>query len=171
VGKFEKWQASLQRDQALGRSNVLNLKMAGQFTRDRLAGLEKINLGGPYSVRAYSLGVASGERSKFASATLESKWFPWANTAAFDDYLWRDIIDVLLFVDYGKVSNVGSLASEELSGFGFGLSAEHPLETWKAELLVGFPDQKQGQFDQIFDDELNECNAIASSFCFTKRWH
>ncbi len=152
-GEFSKWLVTLQRVQAIGNSNRLNIKLAGQFTNDRLSSLEQVNLGGPYSVRAYALGVASGDRSKFASLEWSSDWFPFANSQAYNEYLWRELLDVSLFVDYGKVANVVDGGEEEGAGAGLALVAADPAGQWRATLSAAVPFQDQDQFGNKLDDQ------------------
>lgn len=152
-GEFEKWQLTLQRLQSLGSANRLRLRLAGQFTNDTLSSLEKVNLGGPYSVRAFALGIASGERSKFASLEWNTDWFPFASSAAYGEYTWREILDVSLFVDYGKVTSVASDNAEEGAGAGLAISASDPERRWRAELSAAVPFQDEDQFEGELDDE------------------
>ena len=152
TGEFEKWLITLQRIQSLGNSNRLRLRMAGQFTNDRLSSLEQVNLGGPYSVRAFALGVASGDRSKFASLEWITDWFPFANQNAFGEADWRDVLDLSLFVDWGKVAQVSS-GGQEGAGAGLALKATDPDDRWKAELSAAFPFQDKDQNGIEFDDE------------------
>lgn len=152
TGEFEKWLVTLQRIQSLGNSNRLRLRMAGQFTNDRLSSLEQVNLGGPYSVRAFALGVASGDRSKFASLEWHTDWFPFANRNAFGEADWRDVLDLSLFIDWGKVAQVGT-GGQEGAGVGLALKASDPGDRWKAELSAAFPFQGKDQSGAEFDDE------------------
>lgn len=152
-GDFEKWLVSLQRVQLLGAANRLHLRAAGQFTNDQLSSLEQVNLGGPFSVRAFALGIASGDRSKFASVEWRSDWFPFANSAAYGEYTWKEILDVSLFVDYGKVTGVGIDNAEEGAGAGLAISAADPSRRWRAELSAAFPFQDDDQFGGDLDDE------------------
>lgn len=152
-GEFEKWLVNLQRVQLLGRANRLHFRVAGQFTNDQLSSLEQVNLGGPFSVRAFALGIASGDRSKFASAEWRSDWFPFANSAAYGEYTWKEILDVSLFVDYGKVTGVGIDNDEEGAGAGLAISASDPGRRWRAELSAAVPFQDEDQFGRELDDE------------------
>jgi len=87
-GTFSKWNLNLARLQKLSASNGLYLSFAGQWTADNLDSSQKMIAGGPYTVRAYDLGVLSGDEGELGTAELQHDLGVWAGswqTAAFID--------------------------------------------------------------------------------------
>lgn len=68
---FSKWNASLARLQTLSSNCSLYVTLSGQWASTNLDASQKMSLGGPYSVRAYDPGVASGDSGFAASAELQ----------------------------------------------------------------------------------------------------
>jgi hemolysin activation/secretion protein len=60
-GSFSKWTANLVRLQYLSPDNSLYVALSGQWANANLDASEKMVAGGPYTVRAYDMGVASGD--------------------------------------------------------------------------------------------------------------
>jgi len=69
-GRFSKWTANLVRLQALSPTSSLYLAFSGQRTNGNLDASEKMVAGGPYTVRAYDIGVASGDEGVLGSAEI-----------------------------------------------------------------------------------------------------
>lgn len=103
-GGFSKWNANFSRLQGLSERNSLYLNVAWQWADSNLDSAEKVTAGGPYSVRAYDIGAASGDTGyqgsiefrhdfgMFAGGQLQASAFidsahvnvnrhPWANGA------------------------------------------------------------------------------------------
>jgi hemolysin activation/secretion protein len=68
-GQFTKWNLQAARLQRVGQTSALYLSLAAQWTGDNLDAAEKMSVGGPFSVRAYDVGVLSGDTGQ--AATLE----------------------------------------------------------------------------------------------------
>jgi hemolysin activation/secretion protein len=68
-GSFSKWTANLARIQRLGAKNSLSLTLSGQWANQNLDSSQKMSVGGPNSVRAYDVGVVSGDNGY--QSTLE----------------------------------------------------------------------------------------------------
>jgi hemolysin activation/secretion protein len=60
-GRFSKWTANLFRQQSLSPRTALYLTVSGQWANGNLDPAEKMVAGGPYTVRAYDMGIESGD--------------------------------------------------------------------------------------------------------------
>ncbi|MBO9535702.1 ShlB/FhaC/HecB family hemolysin secretion/activation protein [Herbaspirillum sp.] len=60
-GGFSKWNANVSRLQGLGQRDTLYVSLAAQWADSNLDSAEKMTAGGPFSVRAYDIGAASGD--------------------------------------------------------------------------------------------------------------
>lgn len=60
-GGFSKWNANFTHLQRLGQENSLYLALSGQWANTNLDSSKKMTAGGAYTVRAYDMGVASGD--------------------------------------------------------------------------------------------------------------
>ncbi|MBV8633869.1 MAG: ShlB/FhaC/HecB family hemolysin secretion/activation protein [Burkholderiaceae bacterium] len=60
-GSFSKWIASANRVQELNPGNSLYFALSGQWSNTNLDASEKMVAGGAYTVRAYDMGVLSGD--------------------------------------------------------------------------------------------------------------
>jgi hemolysin activation/secretion protein len=67
-GSFSKWTANAFRLQNLGSGNALYVTVSGQWSNGNLDPAEKMIAGGPYTVRAYDMGVESGDTGILGSA-------------------------------------------------------------------------------------------------------
>ncbi|MDG2473127.1 MAG: ShlB/FhaC/HecB family hemolysin secretion/activation protein [Pseudomonadales bacterium] len=121
-GEFTKYNASYTRLQTLSRNQSLLFHVHGQYTKDRLSTLEKISLGGPYSVRAYSVAEYARDTAVLASLAWQTNGGALLDSVAYDDYTWNEIVQLSVFADYavakaGQKKN-GDDQKEELSGWG-----------------------------------------------------
>lgn len=69
-GGFTKWNGSYSRLQGLSQNNSLYVALSGQWTNDNLDASQQMVAGGPYTVRAYDMGVLSGDTGYLGSAEL-----------------------------------------------------------------------------------------------------
>ena len=60
-GNFSKWTANFFRLQSLSARDALYVTFSGQWSNSNLDPAEKMVAGGPYTVRAYDIGVESGD--------------------------------------------------------------------------------------------------------------
>ncbi|HEY8026219.1 MAG TPA: ShlB/FhaC/HecB family hemolysin secretion/activation protein [Burkholderiaceae bacterium] len=60
-GSFTKWTANINRVQSIDQSNALYFAFSGQWSNTNLDASEKMVAGGAYTVRAYDMGVLSGD--------------------------------------------------------------------------------------------------------------
>ena len=95
AGGFGKWSLSLTRLQHLSDRLALHLSYNRQWATKNLDSSEKFSLGGPYGVRAYPVGEASGDDGW--RWTTELRWnLP---TREGDENVWQ----LIAFVDGGHV--------------------------------------------------------------------
>ena len=132
-GQFSKITASYNRQQSLARHHTLLLRLRGQYSDDDLSSLEKMSLGGPYSVRAYPVGDRVRDTAIFSSLAWQINGAVLSSAPAYADYDWGDILSLSLFIDYGwgKSRNAadGSIGEDEIFG-------------WGGEVKFRFPDRR-----------------------------
>ncbi|PTU68342.1 ShlB/FhaC/HecB family hemolysin secretion/activation protein [Chromobacterium haemolyticum] len=85
-GHFGKLSLSAVRLQRLNQRFSLYAQFNGQWTDRNLDSSEKISLGGPYAVRAYPAGDASGDQGWIGNLELRYAAWPGVETALFYDY-------------------------------------------------------------------------------------
>lgn len=88
-GGFSKGNVSLLRLQNLGANNALYFSLAGQWASGNLDPSQKVLAGGPNSVRAYDVGVISGDVGYLYTAELRhdfaQSWYgQWQAVTFFD---------------------------------------------------------------------------------------
>lgn len=121
VAKF-----SYTRLQFLSKSQRLNFKFIGQYTRDALIPLEQFAMGGPDSVRSYPIADALRDRGFYTSLEyhVDAPGFG-DKVSPFYGRPWRELLEFEVFYDYARGYSAGAnrlLAPEsaELSGAGAG---------------------------------------------------
>jgi hemolysin activation/secretion protein len=129
-GSFSKWNLNIARQQQFTAADGVYLSFAGQWTSDNLDSSQKMIAGGPYTVRAYDLGVLSGDTGELGTAefqhTLGAAWGgTWQVTAYFDS---EHIV-----VNHNPW--VAGVNSATLSGAGLGLNWAG-AQQWSAKLQV-----------------------------------
>jgi hemolysin activation/secretion protein len=129
-GSFSKWNLNLARQQQFTAADGLYLSFAGQWTSDNLDSSQKMIAGGPYTVRAYDLGVLSGDTGELGTAefqhTLGAAWDgTWQASAFFDSE----------HIVVNKNPWVAGTNSATLSGAGLGLNWSGPQQ-WSAKLQL-----------------------------------
>lgn len=142
-GEFDKISLEIQRLQRLTQSTSILLRLDGQYSDDPLVSLEQFSLGGPDSVRAYSVSEVLAERGGVASLELILGAPGIARHPAFGSYTWGQLLQLSLFVDYAKGwLNPPLLSvrerSVELSGAGGALQFSVPGHVF-ARLEVATP--------------------------------
>ncbi len=130
VGRFVKWNLNLARLQRLSESNGLYVSLSGQWTRNNLDSAEKMIAGGPYGVRAYDLGILSGDTGELGSAEFQHDLGPLGGGR------WQAVA----FVDSEHIRVdqrpwITGPNSATLSGAGLGLSWAGP-HRWRARTYV-----------------------------------
>jgi len=116
-GRFSKWNASFSRLQTLTPNDALYITAAAQWADSNLDSAEKMTVGGPYSVRAYDMGAASGDTGYLGTVELRH------HLGAFAGGQWQ----ALAFVDSAHVTVnetpwVAGTNNATLTGAGLGLN-------------------------------------------------
>ena len=122
-GGFHKTTLDAQRMQRLSSNTSLLVRGFYQYTSDRLASLEQLSLGGPYSVRAYPVSEFLVDRGTFGSVEFIANAPGFASRPAWGNRTWGQVLQFSLFADYANGKVVGSVAqgadpTPEISGWG-----------------------------------------------------
>lgn len=129
-GNFSKWNANLARLQALGARDTVYIAVSGQWSNTNLDASQKMSVGGPYTVRAYDMGAASGDSGYVVSAEYRH------DLSQARGGQWQ----VVAFIDSANVTvnrNTWTTGenSASLSGAGVGLNWSGRGQ-WFAKMLV-----------------------------------
>jgi hemolysin activation/secretion protein len=121
-GSYSKWVWSLSRQQAVARGVTFSASLRGQQASKNLDSSEKFSLGGPYGVRAYASGEASGDEGWLGSLELR--------------YGITDSLAASVFHDFGRVSinakpYLDGSNTLKRSGTGFGLQGGVGSFDWR----------------------------------------
>jgi len=132
-GNFVKWNANLVRLQNLSPTNWLYVSLTSQYANSNLDSAEKMVAGGAYTVRAYDMGVLSGDTGYLGTAEVRH------NLGA----LWAGQWQAIAFVDSEHITvNRNTWTTGEnaatLSGAGAGLKWVG-ADQWSANLYVAAP--------------------------------
>lgn len=143
-GQFRSVNASFNRLQNISAHHNLLLLVAGQYSDDKLASLEKMSLGGPYTVRAYPVGEFTADRALSSSLAWQLDGGVFSDGIAYGEYAWSQVLTLQLFADYGwgKSRNAGvagGVTRRELSGFGLGARLEFPDQRAFVDLSAAQP--------------------------------
>ncbi|ABR89590.1 hemolysin activation/secretion signal peptide protein [Janthinobacterium sp. Marseille] len=117
-GAYQRYTYALAQYQWLGNSTMLLLSVNGQQASKNLDSAEKMSLGGPFAVRAYPSGEASGDKGYVATAEIRH---------TLDQQLLPGQLMLSGFVDSGMVETnakpfIQGDNQRRLSGAGVGLS-------------------------------------------------
>lgn len=117
---------SYTRLQFLTKSQRLNFKFIGQYTRDALVPLEQFAMGGPDSVRSYPIADALRDRGFYTALEyhVDAPGFG-DKVSPFYGRPWRELLEFEVFYDYAKGYSAGANRlttpdSAQLSGAGAG---------------------------------------------------
>jgi hemolysin activation/secretion protein len=129
-GSFSKWNVNLARLQQFTVADGIYLSFAGQWTADNLDSSQKMIAGGPYTVRAYDLGVLSGDSGELGTAEFQHALGvafggAWQASAFFDSE----------HIVVNKNPWVAGTNAATLSGAGLGLAWSGP-QLWSAKLQL-----------------------------------
>lgn len=129
-GGFSKWNVSLARLQRLSHKNTVYLAVSGQWANDNLDSSQKMIAGGPYTVRAYDMGVISGDSGYLGTAEFRhdlgaARYGQWQAVAFVDSA--RIMVN--------KTTWTAGANSATLSGAGLGLNWTGP-SLWSAGAYV-----------------------------------
>jgi hemolysin activation/secretion protein len=132
-GSFSKWTANLARLQRLSSGDGLYVSFSGQWANTNLDSAEKMVAGGPYTVRAYDMGVISGDSGYLGTAEFRHDL----------GSIWQGQWQIIAFVDseHVKVNRRTWTAGTNdvtLSGAGAGLDWMGQNQ-WAAKAYVAAP--------------------------------
>ncbi len=130
---FTKLDFSASRQQILDQNNLLNVSLSGQWANANLDVSQQLVAGGPYSVRAYDMGVLTGDSGYLWTV----EWRHQLGRLISGD--WQ----ALAFFDSERLTinrNVWAAGANNatLSGTGVGLNWSGPLH-WDAKLYAAVP--------------------------------
>lgn len=126
AGRFSKWNLHYTRNQKLADRLGLFLSWDQQWTANPLDSSEKMSIAGPFAVRAYPVGEASGDRAWLGTAELR-----WTLPQSEHD---KDNWQLIAFVDGGRAENLlGGKSGRELYGWGVGINWNNE-NNWMARL-------------------------------------
>lgn len=132
-GGFLKWTANVARLQRLTANDSLYLTFSGQWANANLDSAEQMVAGGAYTVRAYDIGVLSGDRGYQGTVELRHnlsrhQWGQW-QTVAFYDHQHLTI---------NQTPWTTGINDASLSGAGVGVNWAGP-ERWHVKLSTAKP--------------------------------
>jgi hemolysin activation/secretion protein len=132
-GRFSKWSASFARLQRLGARDTLFVAMSGQLTSGNLDSAERMNLGGPYTVRAYDMGAIAGDTGFLGTIELRHDLLATLHAQ----------LQAIVFVDSAHITVnqttwVAGSNNATLSGAGAGLQLSGP-DGWHSRIHVATP--------------------------------
>ena len=117
-GSFVKWNGSFNRVQNLNEKNGLYVSVSGQWANTNLDPSQQMLAGGPYSVRAYDMGVLSGDSGYLGTLELRHQMGMLWN-GQWQAIAFADSEHLTINANPGKVIGVNSAT---LSGAGLGLN-------------------------------------------------
>jgi hemolysin activation/secretion protein len=135
AGHYTKLNVNVARLQGLGTQDALYLGVAGQWAGNNLDSSQKISVGGPYSVRAYEVGVVSGDSGYTGTIELRHELEASGNNR------WQAIafIDSAhVRINKGVWAGVTGANSVTLSGAGVGINWAG-AQQWSGKLHVATP--------------------------------
>jgi hemolysin activation/secretion protein len=132
-GSFSKWTVNLIRLQYLSPNNSLYVALSGQWANANLDASEKMVAGGPYTVRAYDMGVISGDTGYLGTAEIRHDL----------GMIWHGRFQAVGFIDTEHVTVnkyvwVAGTNEATLSGAGVGLDGIWP-DQWSAKAYIAAP--------------------------------
>lgn len=163
-GRFEKISANYSRLQYISRNHNLLLRLAGQYTDDIISSLEKMSLGGGYSVRAYPVGEYVAETASFASLEWIINAGLISDAVVFNEYTLGELLEFSVFTDYGWGKNRNfdnSITRRELKGSGVGMQFSLPDNEFYIRLSAAKP---LGNETAINGDDEQYWFAIGANF-------
>lgn len=84
-GSFSKWNLNASRLQSLTDATALYAALSGQWSNANLDPSQQMVAGGPYTVRAYDMGVLSGDEGYLGTVELRHNLSPSWQAVAFYD--------------------------------------------------------------------------------------
>ncbi len=155
-GEFNKFAVQLQRLQRLSQYTSLVLRVDGQFSSDPLVSLEQFSMGGPDSVRAYSVAEKLAEKGGVASLELITGAPGFGSRPAFGNYTWGQVLQFSVFADYakGKLNapvTQSDESSTDLAGAGVSVQFSLPGRVFtRLDVATPLTDRKSVNDPQIY---------------------
>ncbi|HHM06238.1 MAG TPA: ShlB/FhaC/HecB family hemolysin secretion/activation protein [Gammaproteobacteria bacterium] len=147
-GRFDKWAVRIQRLQRLALGQSLLLDLQAQYSDDLLTSLEQFSIGGPNSVRAYSVSEFLRDKAYFASVEWIAKAPGFASRPAFRGRSWGEIMSVSVFADFGggwlNDPTASDLPYVAIGGAGVGLRFNLPPWSSRLQIARPFTDEEAG---------------------------
>jgi hemolysin activation/secretion protein len=147
-GEFSKLTADYNHWFRLTHNHMMHFSWRSQFSDDLLTSLEQFPIGGPNSVRAYSTSEILRDKGFSTSFEWITRAPGFADWQGFGNKKWGEILDAVLFIDYGKGWLNDPLASDRevisLSGIGAGLRFHLQGFNAKFEFASPLGDEKPG---------------------------
>ena len=141
--EFLKYNLSFTRLQTLARDYSIYWHTSIQYSDDWLSTLEKVSLGGPYSVRAYPSQEYIRDSVLFSNIALQTNVSSLLDYFSFDTNTITDAMSLSLFADYGlgKSPNdaSGDNAKVEISGWGVELKVDFAQPNFNASITFAQP--------------------------------
>jgi len=133
---FFKVYGSFSRLQKLAEDVSLVVRTEAQWSNDLLTSLEQFSIGGPASVRAFSVSEALTDMGAFGSAELIINAPGFARAPAFKGLTWGEVLRVSFFTDFawGELNDPSPTDLEKVTFAGYG-----------AGLAIGLPGRVQGR--------------------------
>lgn len=133
VGSFTKVNLNLSRIESLSSASDLSLVLNVQKSKNNLDAAQRMNAGGPFSVRAYTAGTLTGDSGYFVSAELRTAL----------GHAWQSQWSSMIFLDAASLTmnqkDTGSLENSlVLKGVGVGLIWGVPRQ-WQGSTYLARP--------------------------------
>jgi hemolysin activation/secretion protein len=126
-GDFTKVDFDLTRLQFFSANQSLLMRLSGQHSDDLLSSIEQFSIGGPNSVRAYTVSEYVSDKGLFTSLEWILNAPGFANKPAFAGRTWGEVFAISIYADYavGKLNDAaGAPEGEKVEVSGAGLGAE-----------------------------------------------
>lgn len=123
-GSFVKWNGVFNRVQTINESNELYASVSGQWANTNLDPSQQMIAGGPYSVRAYEMGVLSGDSGYLGTLELRHEMGALWN-GQWQSMVFVDSEHLTINTNPGKIIGVNNAT---LSGAGLGLNWSGPKQ-------------------------------------------
>ena len=133
AGLFTKYNLAIQRIETISDFTALHLAINVQQTASKLDASQKMDVGGPTSVRAYLAGISSGDSGYFASMELRHT-LGLALQSHWTATLFTDVAG--LRTNSGNSASAYSLAV--IKDLGTGLLWSSPLQ-WSGAAYIAWP--------------------------------
>ena len=152
-GWYQYLTGNYQRYQFIGERGQLFVSVNGQAAAQNLNSSEQISLGGPYAVRAYTPGYASGDMGAYGTVELRyAVAYPWEeNIGMLRPYIFVDggVVQYEMSSKYPGISNGTALGA---IGAGLTLSQQglYNVKLDVARVMPGAPVDPDGAIARVW---------------------